>query len=116
MSQDEDIEKLQCCLARDQHFLIKPVILPSCGHTACKECVFTSSVVEKEKCTICGTMNDLTSDDIQESSDAASKVISNIDRIAKVIERRFDESLNKLKGMCLNGTKRLSYVNLILFQ
>jgi hypothetical protein len=34
----ENLDEFRCCLSDDRHFIIQPITLTKCGHSACKEC------------------------------------------------------------------------------
>jgi hypothetical protein len=33
----ENLDEFRCCLSDDRHFIIQPITLTQCGHSACKE-------------------------------------------------------------------------------
>jgi hypothetical protein len=34
----ENLDEFRCCLSEEKHFIIQPITLTKCGHSACKEC------------------------------------------------------------------------------
>jgi hypothetical protein len=59
MNSEDYFEELICGLSFDRHFVRNPIVLPDCGHSACKNCLSNDV-----KCKICGTeiVRDLSGD------------------------------------------------------
>ena len=48
MNSEDYFEELICGLSFDRHFVRNPIVLPDCGHSACKNCLSNDV-----KCKIC---------------------------------------------------------------
>ena len=48
----ECLDEYRCCLSDDKHFIIKPIKLTKCGHSACNEC-FPKDNLKVVKCKKC---------------------------------------------------------------
>ena len=50
----ESLDEFKCCLSDDKHFIIQPITLTKCGHSACKECFpkVNQKLVKCKKCEV----------------------------------------------------------------
>lgn len=93
---DGTYEELECALSHDRHFVKGPIILTSCGHATCKECI-PQNRSDKLLCNICGkeTNRDISNDCISISTKRLLN--ANIENLFKILEVQASHSLNGLK-------------------
>lgn len=98
MISDGTYEALECALSEDKHFIKDPIVLTSCGHTACKICV-KQNYSDTVTCYKCGTETDrdLRNDNISLGIKEYFK--SNLDNLLKIIEKQTEITLEQLKCM-----------------
>ena len=53
----ENLDEFRCCLSDDKHFIIQPITLTKCGHSACKEC-FPNDNQKNIKCKKCNVVTE----------------------------------------------------------
>jgi hypothetical protein len=54
----ENLDEFRCCLSDDKHFIIQPITLTKCGHSACKEC-FPNVYQKTIQCKRCNVVSEL---------------------------------------------------------
>ena len=92
----EGLDKFQCCLSDDKHFIIQPITLNKCGHSACKEC-FPKDNQKVIKCKKCEVVSDF---------DVAASQVSTALKIAiKFLYENMFQELEKETNSKLNNLK-----------
>ena len=78
MSNDDSLDEFKCALSDDcLHFLIDPIVLINCGHSACKSCILNENS-RKVTCKVCG---------IQTAIDLKTAKVSSAFKIANIYMR-----------------------------
>ena len=98
MISEEIMTELKCASLDHDHFVIKPITLPTCGHTICKTCI-PKDANQGIKCKLCGfvTKQDLTEFKVSSAAQTLLKIC--IVDIFKLLERETSLKLNEIKGM-----------------
>jgi hypothetical protein len=78
MSLFVDLTEFICALSDDKHYVQEPILLTSCSHCACKNCL---NIETKLKCKVCGV---------------ETKRNSRNDKVSRVVMDRIKCSLDKL--------------------
>ena len=93
MNSEDYFEELICGLSFDRHFVRNPIVLPDCGHSACKNCLSNDV-----KCKICGTeiVRDLSGD--KESIGIKRLIKTLLNDLHSLLEKQTVEHFNKLKS------------------
>lgn len=101
MNSEDNYEELICGLSFDRHFVRNPIVLPDCGHSACKNCLKNDG-----KCKICGTeiVRDLSGD--KESIGIKRLIKTHLNDLHSLLEKQTVEHFNKLKN-CLKNDSEL---------
>ena len=82
LSLNAELKEFVCALSDDRHYVREPVVLSSCNHCACNECL-SSQKRNKIKCNLCGI---------------ETKRNSNSDKISRFHVEKINSSLNKFFG------------------
>jgi hypothetical protein len=96
MISDGTFIEFECAVSEDRHFIKHPIILPSCGHSICKQCL--PNEANFIKCKLC---SEITNRDLSNDKEAISLKISfkrNLENLFRVIEKQSRIQLDKLKG------------------
>ena len=96
---EENLDEFKCALSDDHHFIIEPITLIKCGHSACKEC-FPTEKINSIKCKICGIVSDFDFMNAQVSKALKLMIKFCYDSMYKILEKEIISKLNFLKGAC----------------
>lgn len=107
MALEENLDEFKCALSEDKHFIIEPILLIKCGHSACKACLPNDNT-NIIKCKTC--------DVVSEFDSKASKVSIALRRtmkyvyedIYKILETDMNSKLNYLKNFSENKIEILN--------
>ena len=93
----ECLDEYRCCLSDDKHFIIKPIKLTKCGHSACNEC-FPKDNIKVVKCKKCEVFSefDLTAPQISTSFKIAIQLL--YENMYQELEKETSSKLNDLKS------------------
>jgi hypothetical protein len=94
----ENLDEFRCCLSEEKHFIIQPITLTKCGHSACKEC-FPNVNKKQIKCKRCNVVSEFDFKTSQVS--AAFKIALKFlyENMFRVIERETRSKINDLKSI-----------------
>lgn len=98
MIDDGSYVKLECGVSCDRHFVKDPIVLPSCGHAACKSCL-PKNITADIKCCICNveTNKNLRNDTI--SCSINNHFETKLEQLLKIMEVKTECSLDQLKSI-----------------
>ena len=98
MNPEDNYEELICGLTDDQHFVRNPIVLPDCGHSACKNCLPNKICVDL-KCKICGTLIERDLSDDKESIGIKRLIKIHLNDLHSLLEKQTNEHFNRLKSI-----------------
>ena len=97
METSECLQQFICGLAqRDDHFVQKPILLTTCGHHACRDCILNNNTT-KVTCK-CGAITERDFSNDKESVAIKSMIKVNLKNILESIATKATEAIRKLKG------------------
>ena len=93
----ESLDEFRCCLSDDKHFIIQPITLTKCGHSACKEC-FPKDNQKFVKCKKCEVVSqfDFTASQVSTAFKIAIKFL--YENMFQELEKVTSSKLNDLKS------------------
>jgi len=96
----EGLDKFQCCLSDDKHFIIQPITLNKCGHSACKECFpkDNQKVIKCKKCEVVSRF-EFTVPQVSTALKIAIKFMH--DKMFQALENETRSKINDLKSNLL---------------
>jgi hypothetical protein len=99
MISNQILEELRCSLSDDRHFMIDPIPLSKCGHSACKNCL-PKKKFNSVKCKTCGvTTTDEDFSKINVSRGLQQTLKLCLGNIFELIESQTVSLLNKFKSI-----------------
>ena len=110
----EDLEKFRCCLSNDKHFIIQPITLPKCGHSACKECLPNDQLLKTIKCKKCEMVSHFDFNISKVSTELELSLMSLYENMFQVLEQETSSKINHLKSISnsFRFTRSISYFSL----
>ena len=96
----EKLDEFRCCLSDDKHFIIQPIILTKCGHSACKDC-FSKDNQTFFKCKICEVVSEFEFTVPQVSAALKIAIKFMYDKMFQALENETRSKINDLKSNVL---------------
>ena len=96
----EILDEFQCCLSNDKHFIIQPITLTKCVHSAWKECFpkVNQKVVKFKKCEVVSEF-DFTASQVSTAFKIAIKFL--YENMFQELEKETSSKINDLKSNSL---------------
>ena len=97
----ENLDEFRCCLSEDQHFLIKPLTLPICGHSVCKECLpkDEQKIIKCKKCDVVSHF-DFTISQVNLSTKVVKIELTSLyENMFEILEKETSSKINHLKSI-----------------
>jgi hypothetical protein len=94
----ENLDEFQCCLSSDKHFIIQPMTLRKCGHSACKEC-FPNHNQKIIKCEKCNVVSEFDFKKSQVSAALKLRLQFSYENMFQTIEIKTNSKINDLKSI-----------------
>ena len=95
MDSTEILEEFRCAHSDDSHFLINPIPLSKCGHSACKNCLPNETKVQSIECKKCGIIAEDICSEIQAPLIFKQALKLRLDNILiELIESQISSKLN----------------------
>ena len=93
----ECLDEFRCCLSDDRHFIIQPITLTKCGHSACKEC-FPNDYQKIIQCKRCNAVSefDFKASQVSTALKLALKFL--YENMFHVIEKETSSKIRDLKS------------------
>jgi hypothetical protein len=101
MFEDEYLEEFKCALSENKHFIIEPITLIKCGHSACKGC-FPEEKTNLIKCKTCGVVSEFDFPNAQVSKALKLMMKFCYESMYKILEKETILKLNFLKSIHSN--------------
>jgi len=99
MNSTELLDEFRCALSDDNHFLINPIPLSKCGHSACKNCLPNETKVQSIECKKCGIITEDIFSEIQVPKIFKQALKLCLGNIFELIESETKSKLNELKSI-----------------
>lgn len=96
MSSDFTYEKFLCAFSNETHFVRDPVLLKSCEHSVCNNCLMLNAF----NCKLCGKAVEIKDDDKEIALEVKEALKNNLDNLYELLEKQTATSLTKLEGNC----------------
>jgi hypothetical protein len=93
----ENLDEFRCCLSDDRHFIIQPITLTKCGHSACKGC-FPNINQKSIQCKRCNFVSEIYFKTSQVSTAFKISLKFLYEKIFYVIEKETRSKIGDLKS------------------
>jgi hypothetical protein len=97
-SENFDVDEFRCCLSDDIHFIIQPITLTKCGHSACKEC-FPNDNQKIIKCKRCNVVSEFDFKTSQVSAALKLSLKFLYEKMFHLTEKETSSKINDLKSI-----------------
>ena len=91
------LDEFRCCLSNGTHFIIEPITLINCGHSACKEC-YPNDNQKFVKCKKCEVVSEVDISASQASTSFKKAIMFLYENMFQELEKETSSKLNDLKS------------------
>jgi hypothetical protein len=104
-NEEESLDEFECALSEEnQHFLIEPILLINCGHSACKSCISNKNT-DLIKCNTCSVVTEIDLKSAKVSA-ALKKAIKYLyESMFRLTEKEIFSKLNHFKSIFISNLK-----------